>query len=46
MDQSSSTNLFEDNTPSHYEIRQVQQQFTIETPLPQPVNKHKTVYGK
>jgi hypothetical protein len=46
MDQSSSTNLFEDNNPNYYEIRQVQQQFTIELPLSQPANKHKISYGK
>jgi hypothetical protein len=46
MDQPSSTNLFEDNNSGHYEIRQVQQQFTIEVPLTQPVHKHKTAYGK
>ncbi len=47
MDQpSSSTNLFEDNNPHHYEIRQVQQQLTIETPSSQPAHKHNTVYGE
>ncbi len=47
MDQSLSTNLFQNNNPSsYYEIRQVQQQFTIETPLSQPAHKHKTAYGK
>lgn len=46
MDQSSTTNLFDDNNPNYYEIRQVQQQFTIETSLPQPVNKHQTASGK
>jgi hypothetical protein len=46
MDQSSSTNQFEDDNPNYYEIRQVQQQFTIETQLSQPVQKHKTAYGK
>lgn len=29
-----------------YEIRQVQQQFSIEVPLPQPTNKQKLPYGK
>ncbi len=31
---------------NHYEIRQIQQQFSIELPLPQPTNKHKLPYGK
>lgn len=30
----------------HYEIRQIQQQFSIESPLPQPTNKHQLPYGK
>lgn len=30
----------------HYEIRQVQQQFTIEVPITQSTPKHKTAYGK
>jgi len=29
----------------HYEVRQVQQQFSIEFPLPQPTNKHKLPFG-
>ncbi|UJR16143.1 hypothetical protein I4U23_003054 [Adineta vaga] len=33
-----------DSNNDHFEIRQVQQQFSIETPLPQPANKHKTPY--
>ncbi len=47
MDEPSSANLLEDDNPSagHYEIRQVQQQFTIEVPLSEPVHKHKTAYG-
>ncbi|CAF3117493.1 unnamed protein product [Rotaria sp. Silwood2] len=44
IDQSPSTNLFDDNNPGYYEIRQVQQQFTIELPLPQPAQKSKTNY--
>lgn len=28
-----------------YEIRQVQQQFSIEAPLPQPTNKNKPSHG-
>ena len=43
MDQPS---LINENNPDYYEIRQVQQQLTIEVPLPQPTNKHKTAYGK
>ena len=35
-----------DTTNDHYEIRQVQQQFSIELPLPQPTSKHKLPYGK
>ncbi len=35
-----------DSINEPYEIRQVQQQFTIELPLPQPTNKHKLPYGK
>jgi CRISPR/Cas system CMR subunit Cmr6 (Cas7 group RAMP superfamily) len=30
----------------HYEIRQIQQQFSIESPLTQPTNKNKLPYGK
>lgn len=47
MDQAPSTNPFEKNNPSngHYEIRQIQQQFTIETPLTQPAHRQKTAYG-
>jgi hypothetical protein len=46
LDQPSSTNLLEDKNPVHYEIRQVQQQLTIEVPLPQPAHKDKVAYGK
>jgi hypothetical protein len=46
MDEPSSTNLVNENNPDHVEIRQVQQQLTIEMPLPQPAHKHKTAYGK
>jgi hypothetical protein len=35
-----------DSSNDHYEIRQVQQQFSIELPLPQAINKHKLPYGK
>lgn len=35
-----------DSNNDHFEIRQVQQQFSIEAPLPQTANKHKTPYGK
>jgi hypothetical protein len=35
-----------DSFNDHYEIRQVQQQFSIELPLPQPTNKHKLPFGK
>lgn len=35
-----------DSSNDHYEIRQIQQQFSIELPLPQPINKHKLPYGK
>jgi uncharacterized protein (DUF2461 family) len=35
-----------DSINDHYEIRQVQQQFSIEIPLPQPTQKHKGPYGK
>lgn len=47
MDQPSSTNLFENHNPSnsHYEVRQIQQQFTIEAPLSPPAHKQKTAYG-
>ena len=48
MDQPSSINHAEpmpEVNVGHYEVRQIQQQFTIETPLPQPVHKHKTAYG-
>lgn len=48
MDQPTSVNHAEpvvEVNVGHYEVRQVQQQFTIETPLPQPVHKHKTAYG-
>lgn len=47
MDQSPSTNLLENHNPSnnHYEVRQIQQQFTIEAPLSQPAYKQKTAYG-
>ena len=48
MDQPTSINHAEpvvEVNVGHYEVRQVQQQFTIETPLPQPVHKHKTAYG-
>ncbi|CAF0930776.1 unnamed protein product [Rotaria sordida] len=45
IDQSSTNNLFDENNNSgYYEIRQVQQQFTIELPLPQPAQKSKTTY--
>ena len=30
----------------HYEVRQIQQQFSIESPLPQPTNKHQSPYGE
>ena len=48
MDQPSSINHAEpisEVSVGHYEVRQIQQQFTIEAPLPQPVHKHKTAYG-
>jgi len=35
-----------DSFNDYYEIRQVQQQFSIELPLPQPTNKHKLPFGK
>ena len=35
-----------DVSNDRYEIRQVQQQFSIELPLPQPTNKYKLPYGK
>ena len=34
-----------DSVKGHYEIRQVQQQFSIESPLPQPTNKNQLPYG-
>ena len=49
MDQPSSDSPLEsDDEPSSelYEVRQVQQQFTIEIPLSQPVHRHKSAYGK
>lgn len=48
MDQPLSINHAEpvpENNLGHYEVRQVQQQFTIEIPLAQPVHKQKTAYG-
>ncbi|CAF1682284.1 unnamed protein product, partial [Adineta ricciae] len=33
-----------DSNYNHFEIRQLQQQFSIEAPLPQTANKHKTPY--
>ncbi|CAF1083716.1 unnamed protein product [Adineta steineri] len=43
------TNSF-DTVRNHYEIRQIQQQFSIEIPLPQPTNKrngaYETLYGR
>jgi hypothetical protein len=35
-----------DSISDQYDIRQVQQQFTIELPLPQPTHKHKLPYGE
>jgi hypothetical protein len=35
-----------DSMNDYYEIRQIQQQFSIELPLPQPPNRHKLPYGK
>ena len=49
IDQPSSDSPSEsDDEPSseQYEVRQVQQQFTIEIPLSQPVQRHKSAYGK
>ncbi|CAF1332092.1 unnamed protein product [Adineta steineri] len=44
MDQPSSTNQLEDNNPTQYEVRQIQQQFTIEVPRSQSTHKHKAIY--
>ncbi|UJR30540.1 hypothetical protein I4U23_018070 [Adineta vaga] len=41
---SSSSDPVEETNPTHYEIRQIQQQFSIETPLSEPIQKHKGVY--
>ncbi len=35
-----------DSNNDYYEIRQIQQQFSIESPLPQPTNKQKLPHGK
>jgi hypothetical protein len=48
MDQPLATHRSESTSDSnlvHYEIRQIQQQFTIESPLTQNMHKHKTAYG-
>ena len=42
----SSSSNFIDVMDDHYEVRQVQQQFTIEVALPQPAHKHKVPYGR
>ncbi|CAF1091615.1 unnamed protein product [Adineta ricciae] len=46
MDQpsSSQTDHIDAKNPVHYEILQIQQQFTIETPLPQPAHKYRGAY--